>query len=409
MLVPDDGVRSVDLSNDEVIAWIGDLMGRYRDDWGMRWLKLDFAYLAFPYAPLANPELTSVEAYRQGIEAIRDALGRDVFYLGVGLTGMNYGVVDGYRLTLDDGPTWEEPSPLATFREAGNLKSTVRTGSRRYYLHGRVWVSHDDLLFFRTAPGSPTLTMEEATTFASFVALAGSIVKLGEDLRTLTPPQIDVVRRLLPSYPTSGRPLDLFERHYPEVWRYPIDGTLAGSDASWMVLGLLNWGRNFDFDADGEPAEMADEARTYRVELADLGLDPDTDYLAHEFWSETFLGTVRGTLEHEVPAHGQAVIALREALGHPQLLGHDRHVTQGGTDLIEERWDAATSTLTLRFEVDAGASDALPFEYRVFVHASGATVDAAASTGGAVTRDGEVVTVTFTPDAPGEREIVLVF
>jgi hypothetical protein len=42
------------------------------------------------------------------------------------------------------------------------------------------------------------------------------------------------------------------------------------------------------------------------------GLDPGSAYLAHEFWSETFLGVVRGQLERTVAAHGHEVIALRE-------------------------------------------------------------------------------------------------
>ncbi|MCB9592206.1 MAG: alpha-galactosidase [Sandaracinaceae bacterium] len=410
ILSPSPGLRAVDLGNDAVTGWLGDLMRRYREDWGMRWLKLDFSYLAFPYTSRANPELTSVEAYRRGLRAIHDALGPDVFFLGIGMVGMNYGIVDGMRLTLDDGPIWEEPSPLAPFGAAGTLKSSVRTGSRRYYLHGRLWISHDDLLFFRTAPDHPELTLDEATTFASFIAMSGSIVKLGEDLRTLTPPQIQVVRRLLPSYPTAGRPLDLFTRNYPEIWHYPIDGTLAGSSAAWEVVGLLHWGRNYDFSVDGAPPEMADEARTYSVPLADLGLDPDADYLAQEFWTEAFLGTVRGTLTQTVAPHGHAVIALRPALDHPQLLGSNRHVTQGATDLIEETWDDATRTLTVRLQVDAGAADAIPFEYRVRIHApDGFVLDAAGASGGAVEQDGEVVTVTFTPDAPGERALVVPF
>ncbi|MEZ4336823.1 MAG: alpha-galactosidase [Sandaracinaceae bacterium] len=410
VLAPSAGLRAVDLGNDEVTAWLTDLMRRYRDDWGMRWLKLDFAYLALPYVSRANPELTAVESYRRGLRAVREGLGPDVFFLSIGLVGLNYGIADGMRLTLDDGPIWEEPSPLAPFGAAGNLKSTVRSGSRRYYLHDRLWISHDDLLFFRSAPGYPELTLEEATTFASFIAMSGSIVKLGEDLRTLTPPQIQVVRQLLPSYPAGGRPLDLFTRNYPEVWHQRVEGTLAGSDATWDVVALLHWGRNYDFSVDGEPPEMADAPRTYRVALDELGLDPDTDYLAQEFWSETFLGTMRGALEHTVTPHGHAVIALRPALDHPQLLGTNRHVTQGGTDLIEETWDAAARTLTLRFRVDAGAADALPFEHRVRVHApAGFLVDTATSSGGAISQDGEVVTLTFTPDAPGERTLTLAF
>ena len=98
LLSPGSGERVLDLSNPQVVDWLGDTMRRYKDDWGMGWLKLDFAYYALPYAPPAST-LTSIEAYKRGIRKIRDTLGNDVFYLGIGLMGMNYGVVDGMRLS----------------------------------------------------------------------------------------------------------------------------------------------------------------------------------------------------------------------------------------------------------------------------------------------------------------------
>lgn len=405
---PGDSQRALDVSHPDVRAWLRALATRYRDDWHMRWIKLDFAYQAFLFPPAANPELSSVEAYHGALAEFGDALGDDVFYLGIGLTGMNFGVVDGMRLTLDDGPRWEDSSPFG-FGAAGTIKGALRTAARRYYFHDRLWISHADLIFFRTAPESPTLTLEEATTWASFIALSGSIVKIGEDLRTLRPEHIDVLRRLLPSYPRGGRPMDLFTRNYPEEWRLPIEGTLAGSDAEWLVVGLLGWGTNFDMNVDGEPGEMADQARTHTIDLAHWGLDPSHDYLAQEFWSETFLGVVRGALVHEVPAHGHAVIALRERTGDPQLLGHNRHVTQGGTDLVSETWDAATSTLRIRMRVDAGSAEAIPFEHRVRIYAAGRTARVGTSDGITITQDSEVVTATFTPTIAEERELTFTF
>lgn len=405
---PADGERALDLSNPEAIGWLGDLMRRYRDDWHMGWIKLDFSYLAFLFPPTSNPELSSVEAYHRAVSTVRDALGPDVFYLGIGLTGMNFGVVDGMRLTLDDGPIWEDEAPF-DFANAGTLKGTVRTAARRYYLNQRVWINHADLLFFRTAPGAPTLTEEEAITHASFVGLSGSIVKFGEDLRTLTPAQIQIWRQLLPIYPAGARPMDLFTRHYPETYRLPIEGTLVGSDARWTVVGLLHWGSNYDYEADREPAEMPDAPRTYEIDLERWGLEPGVDYLAQEFWSETFLGVVRDRFERTVTPHGHEVIALRERTGAPQFLGHNRHFTQGGTDLVAETWDAATSTLTIRLDVDAGGADALPFEHRVRVYAAGRTAIATTDADATQTQTGEVVTYGFTPTTAGLRDIVVRF
>jgi hypothetical protein len=402
ILDPGSGKRVLDLHNDDALDWLRSTMRRYRDDWRVRWLKLDFAYLAFPYAP-PESALTAVEAYKRAIRAVRESLGDDVFYLGIGLMGVNYGVVDGMRLTLDNAPYWEEDDPFALIAAGSSFKSTARTGARRYYLHNRVWLNHNDLLFFRTDTSRPQapLTLGESITLASFMGLTGSIVKFGEDLRTLTPEQIQVWRKLLPSYPATARPLDLFTRMYPEQWSLKIDGSSRGAASSWQVLGLLHWGRNFDYSAAGAAKPIADAPRAFQVSLADLGLSPDRDYLAHEFWSESFLGTVRGVLTHTVPPHGHALIALREATGHPQFLGHNRHFTQGGTDLVEESWNARSRRLRLVFDVDQGAAEAVPFEYRFRIFApEGLQVTHADVAGGTLARRGSLLTVTLTPEAP---------
>ena len=409
LLDPGESLRALDLSNSEVISWLTDTMTRYRDDWDMGWIKLDFAYHAALFSPRADPTMTAMEAYRQGVMAVRDALGDDVFYMGIGLMGVNYGVVDAMRLTLDNGPLWEEADPFSLFGDGNNFKNGVRVAARRYFLNHRVWISHADLLFFRTdrAHPEPVVTMEEATTLASFMGLSGAIVKFGEDLRTLTPEQINVWRRLLPIYPAGARPMDLFTRHYPEQYLLPIDGTLAGSDAAWTVIGLLNWGRNYDYDADR--VEMADEGRTYEIDLGEWGLDPEQDYLATEFWRESFEGIVTGELEYEVPAHGHAVITLRPATGAPQFLGHNRHFTQGATDLVEEAWDDEAQTLSVSLEVDAGSEDAVPFEYRLRFYVPEGYTFLEIALPGIFEVEDSVLTYRFTPTEPGRLDLELGF
>jgi Melibiase len=412
LLDPGANATTLDLSNDAAIDWLAQTMTRYRDEWGMRWIKLDFAYLAMPTRPRKNPRLTSIEAYKRGIRELRQVLGDDVFYLGIALMGVNYGVVDAMRVTLDTGPRWEEKSPFTLLGDGGNLKQSVKSGSRRYYLNDRVWITHDDLMFFRSDASDPsvTSTLDEAKTFASFIGLSSSIVKFGEDLRTLSPEQIDVWRKLLPIYPTGARPMDLFERMYPELYRLPIDGTLAGADAHWLVVGLLDWGRNWDFSADGAPLEMPDAGRSYDLDLAAWGLDPEKTYLAREFWSGDVLPDVRGHLHYDVPAHGHAVIALREETGHPQFLGENRHFTQGGTDLALERWDPAARSLELAFDVDAAPAGATPFEYVFDVHVPEGFAFSQAQAGSAtISQEGSVLELRLTPQASTRYQATLFF
>lgn len=406
---PGADARMLDLSNPAVLDFLRATMKRYKNDWGERWIKHDFGYYEMLYPPKYDPTLTSIEAYKKGIRAIKSVLGDQVFYLGIALMGINEGVVDGMRLTLDAGPLWEQAEPFSTVGSGDSFKAIVKTGARRYYFENRLWVTHNDLLFFRTDKQhpDPPVTMQEAKTYASFMSLSGSIIKFGEDLRTLTPEQINVWRQLLPSYPDTARPMDLFTRHYPEEWLLRVHGTLAGSDESWFVIGLLNWGVNYDFSA--RPIQtMPDQARTYTVDLGKWGLDAHKRYLASEFWSEKFLGEVQGTLARTIPAHGHEVIALREATGHPQYLGDNRQITQGGTDLESESWNENAKELDLRFKVDAGPAAAVPFEYRFRVYAPEG-YELASAEGAPAAQKGRVVTLRITPDKPGHLTLRLHF
>ena len=407
---PDEGDRVLDLSHPEALTWLEETMARYRKDYRVEWLKHDFGYLALPFRPRATPELTALEAYRGALRAMRRGLGEEVFFLGIGPMGAHFGIADGVRTTLDAGPVWEERMPFVLGGEGNNVKTTVKTATRRAYMHGNLWANHDDLLFFRSEAGKPELTHEEATTYASWMGLAGSIVKFGEDLRTLTPEQIGVWRRLIPSYPAAARPLDVFSRHYPEEYCLPVKPQRAPDAEGWLVVGLFNWGRNYDFEQPGEPAKLEDEARTYRVDLEKCGLEAAERYVAFELWSGTYLGEIGPELELEVPAHGNAVVAVRRALGHPQLLGHDRHLTQGATDLVEERWDEGTKTLHLAFDVNAGPEGAVPFVYHTSVRVPAGWTLAQADVGsGAAEEEGEVLTVTYEPERPHRYAMALGF
>ncbi|MBM4372659.1 MAG: alpha-galactosidase, partial [Deltaproteobacteria bacterium] len=162
-----DGI--LDLSNPEVLAWIHELFTRITQDWGYKWIKMDFAYYALFPAVLHNPEKTSAEAFQDALAVIRDAIGPDTFFLTISAMGLCMGVADGSRLTLDNEPTWGDG-------EGAGIKVTQRTAAHRYYL-SRLWVNHPDLLFYRPTPYG--LTLGEARTWTSQVALLGGIVKVG--------------------------------------------------------------------------------------------------------------------------------------------------------------------------------------------------------------------------------------
>jgi len=404
--------RVLDLSLPAAREHLRQVVARVRD-WGAQWFKLDFGYTAAYTENWHQPNLTRGEFYKQGVRLVRETLGGDVFLLNVAVVGWNYGLIDASRLTLDTMPAWEgeaeDPYAISGALMNQGLKPMYRDCARRYYLHGNVWLNHPDLTFYRAHrdPRVPPLTLNESSTFTTAVALQGGIVKIGDRIVDLAPEAVDNLRRVLPVHGRCGRPLDLFRREFPEVWSLPVDDF----DEPYHVLGLLNWGVNLDLTAWPYPF-LEDAAREIGADASETGLDPAVEYLAFEFWTQTFLGTSDGGFFLTVPARTPRVVALRPRLGRPQLLGTNRHVLGGAGVIRSLAWDPDAGTLTGVQEGSVGTAHA-PFEHRVSVYVPGGfsfrQAEVAAPpgweiSGRRVDLDGPVLTLRFTVLEPEPQE-----
>ncbi len=403
----------LDLTNPEVLVWIEELMTSLTVEWGFDWLKMDFAYYALFGDGFADPNATREEAWIGALEVMREVLGPDRYFMGVGVTGLNYGLCDTFRLTLDSMPVWDhqpEDDPNDSRTQQG-LKPTVRTAGRRWYLQDRVWANHPDLIFFRSGadPSWPELTFAEARAFATFVGLSGGIVKLGDRLVDLEPQAVNVVRQLLPAWKKSARPLDLFEREFPERWHGRVDEPLDGVEGSWDLLGLFHWGLNKDLTTTPY-AVIPDSAlaKDFVVDPAELGVVGDV--LAYEFWTGDFVGEGTGPWTVEVPSHDARVVSLRPRPDHPTFLGWNRQVSMGGTLLSEVGW--SEGLLTVGFAGAAGTEFA-PFRWEVALWAppgfAFAGVEADGVTDVVVEEDGAVVRVSFDVATTGPVELRAAF
>jgi len=404
----------LDLSNPDVHDYLAELFTTFKEEWGFDWLKLDFGYYAMFGAYEAGT--TREEAWRSAMEVIREALGEDTFFLIIGQMGVNYGIADGGRVTLDTMPVWDrEPGQTMVMEEAG-MKPSARTVARRWYVQDRTWITHPDLFFFRSHTNDetwPRVTATEARTFCSFIALTGGIVKLGDRLVDLDGDSINVIRTMIPIYPTAARPLDVFEREFPEVYLQHVAEPLDGFEESYHVLGLFNWGENRDLSVN--PFEDIPDTGAdidFTVDLVELGLEGE--YLAYEFWTGEFLGTVSGELSATVASHDCQVIALRPPVTRPQFMGWNRQISMGGTVLGAVEWDAGTETLALPMQA-AVPTEKAPFTYEVVLHVPEAFEFTAIESDGVVieelqtTVEGEVLRVTFVPTATGDLTLSIVF
>jgi hypothetical protein len=168
--------------------------------------------------------------------------------------------------------------------------------------------------------------------------------------------------------------------HRGEVCPWWLNEFNIAGVGQWDVLHRLNWGG---------------AARGTTVAFADIGLDPAADYLVYEFWTGTFLGTQRGRLElPEAGARELRSYALRRLKNHPQIVSSNRHLSQGGADLLAVSWQQATLAGTSR--VIRGDR----YELAVHVPAGYALESAAFDGKPAMTvREGGLLRASYLPEA----------
>lgn len=349
---------SLDMTHPDARDFLRASVSRIVHDWGYRYLKLDALFSGAAVAQLYvndgykkddlgdqvfhDDAVTPIEAYRQGLETVRDAAGEDAFILGCNvsqnmrtLTG-SYGLVDAMRIGPDNGPGFNPGT--AEKADFGGLKEGPWHGTNRYFLHGRVWHNDPDPVYVRN-----DMPIEHARLIASWVALSGQLTVFSDWLPGLEPDRLDICRRVLPNHGLRPRPVDLFESELARIWLLTDTRDTVRRD----VVGLFSWN-----EKDGTSVTCPSGR---------LGLPEAERYVGFDFWANEFIEPFGDTLSAEVPVGSCRIIAVRPAAGHPQVVSTSRHLSQGMVDLRNERWDPAVKTLS--GDSDVAGMD--PYELRI--------------------------------------------
>jgi hypothetical protein len=347
-----------------------DVVSRITHEWGYQYIKIDglwagtgtpIEYVNASYkddgmgdAVFHDPNKSNIEAYRDGLKLVREAAGKDVFILGCNgpqnmrSYGGAFGLLDGMRVGPDNKSDWK------------NLLRGPTFGSRHYFLNGRVWYNDPDPLYVRES-----VPLNQAQLICSWVTISGDLNTSSEWYPGLPPERLDLLKRTMPSHGLPARPVDLFESDLPSVWLLTDDRHPVRRD----VVGLFNWGQN---------------EKQFNDSLDKLGLDAKSEYVAFDYWKNSLVPTIKDKLEVSVPGQSCCVLAVRPVANHPQLISTSRHITQGIVDVLEEKWDGASKTLSGRSKIVGGD----PYELRIVLPDNNWSAATAEVSGGA--------TVTFT-------------
>lgn len=229
----------LDLSRKDVLDYLGALMGRAVDEWGFRYLKLDFMYAGLLEGAFAEGG-SAFRHYRRALEVLTarkaDGNGAPVAYLGCGVPfEASYPFFPLSRIGADTKEAWDWPLVRA-IRHVGrpsayvNLQDTIG----RSYLNGTIFVSDPDVVFMRTGRMDLADNEKELIALVNFL-LAGQIM-FSDD----------------PSeYRTGGEEARLTDRIvalYDELDRDEYGAVRIGKDVfrlesrSGRIAGVLNLG-----------------------------------------------------------------------------------------------------------------------------------------------------------------------
>lgn len=286
--------------------------------WGCTYWKLDFFALQ-----TSAPRRTRVgtgDLYHRTWSTFRQAAGADGHLAPCSCgTNIQLGYNDSVRVGSDIGNSGHWPGAMDEYRYG------LATIAALWYKHRRFWVNDADSI--QIGKGC---SLAEARVRATMVSLGGGHLMVSEDLRTLDPARLEIIRRILPAQPRAARPLDLFENPFPEGYPALWSLTTPSPIGARTALAVFN---------------LAPTTQSWTITPAMLGIAEGREYLALEWWGQRWLGRFSGSFELEVPPEDVAVIHALPTRPSPQLLSVSHHIT--GNYIVEgASFDRRTGLLT---------------------------------------------------------------
>jgi hypothetical protein len=371
--IKDYNTPSLDSTNPEVLDFLKKLFTTL-NDWGFDYYKFDGEFALPKYSPfvdtarLYDKNIDPVVAYRNRLKLIREIIGPKVMLEGspegTPLDGIGYFTT--YWNGYDDYNGWQGMHHVLS-----SINDNAFLNHIAFYLipgegiDVSPWMSMEEAkqkrppTFVKSAEdrreheaGFGT-TLAEAHTVVTYVTLTGGVYSVASVMPELPEERTRLLKQTLPTLPIL--PIDLFSRgtdmtyqtfrhtnpdiyihNYPEV----LDLKVNAKSGVYDVVGLTNW----------RPGTA-----TRTLAFADkLGLDPNSRYVAFDFWGQKLFGVFQGRMKVDIESHDTRVFLIHPLLNRPQLIGTSRHIT-GAYSIKDLAWDSSKDRLR-------GSSETVPGE-----------------------------------------------
>jgi len=173
-------IYALDTTHPEVLAWLREMFTELKR-MGFAYFKIDFLFSAAVPGRRVLP-VTPIQAYRQGLTAIREAVGSD-FILGCGAPLLpSLGLVDGMRVGEDTAPFWD---PSKSGVQGPNAKIAIKNPILRWFMHRRWWLNDPDCLLLRDR--DVQLRSNERELYARAAGILDAMLIDSDDLELVSP------------------------------------------------------------------------------------------------------------------------------------------------------------------------------------------------------------------------------
>jgi alpha-galactosidase len=183
---------ALDITRPDVADYLSQVLATMRG-WGIDYFKVDFMY-AGGYEGRRHQHVTGVEAYRQALGLIRQAIGPEPALLACGAPILpSVGLVDAMRVGPDIAERYE---PADGNPSMPSQRNATRNTVARAWQHGRFWVNDPDCLIAR--PG-----VERREDWAAVVDKFGGLRASSDAIALLDDWGLETTRRILVPSPVS--------------------------------------------------------------------------------------------------------------------------------------------------------------------------------------------------------------
>ena len=303
--------------------YIGGIFRRLLE-WGIDYFKLDFLRCLLSPDPYDQKDAlhvnrfyfngsNRVEAYRMGLELIRNTVGEEVFLLGSGAPfGPSIGFLDGMRIGQDISSDWDDGT--TGIRDCARNMIAMSTWNRKY------WINDSDYLV-------PSSDIEVMRYWASLIAVSGGMVTLSCVVSELQPWQKRIVSSIIPPLRQTSKLCEWNTEKTPFVLGFEV----VSKYDTWHIVGCFN-----PMDCD----------LNYLLTSQKIGINPYIEWTVWGFWRENFVGLLeKDGLVVPLKPRSSEIFSLKQCHAHPTLISTNMHFSQGAVEISDVIWDDKRNSL----------------------------------------------------------------